>query len=305
MSSRNLLNLVLLLVIAALVAVVVYEPGKKVTPVVKLTPLSKSDINKIEISRIGAPKVVLEKKGSKWQVLQPYAMPANDFKVEAISELAEAESKAHYPIKQGEDLKPYGLDIPRITVVFNDKYKLEFGKTDPLKYQRYIRDDNTLHLIFDRFYYNLSVPAAEYVDHALLPGRPTITKLVLPKLTLSEQGNKWQAEPAIKELSNDRVNELLDNWTGAHATELLDYKPANVQEQAQVYIKGQDKPLVFDILREKDAIVLGRADLGLKYKFTEEIGKSLLELPAKIDVAPAKADSKKPDVKAGAANATK
>ena len=150
MSSRNLLNLVLLIVIAALVAVVVYEPGKKVTPVVKLTPLSKSDVNKIEISRIGAPKVVLEKKGSKWQVLQPYAMPANDFKVEAISELAEAESKAHYPIKQGEDLKPYGLDIPRITIIFNDKYKLEFGKTDPLKYQRYIRDDNTLHLIFDR-----------------------------------------------------------------------------------------------------------------------------------------------------------
>ena len=101
------------------------------------------------------------------------------------------------------------------------------------------------------------------------------------------------------------MNELLDNWTGAHATEMLDYKPAQVTEQAQVYIKGQDKPVVFDILREKDAIVLGRADLGLKYKFTEEIGKSLLELPAKIDVAPAKADSKKPDAKAGAVNAKK
>jgi hypothetical protein len=292
MSSRNLLNLVLLVVIAALVAVVVYEPGKKVPPVIKLTTLTKSAITKIEITRPGNPKVVLAKTDSKWRMLEPYAMPANDFKVEAITDLAEAKSTAQYPIKPGENLKQYGLDKPGITVVFNGKDKLEFGKTEPLKYQRYIRHDNTLHLIFDRFYYNLSAAAAEYVDHALLQGRPTITKLVLPKLTLTAQGDKWQAEPAIKQLSNDQVNELLDNWTGAHATDMLDYKPAKVSEQTQVFIKGQDKPLVFDILRENKAISLGRADLGIKYKFTEDVGKSLLELPAKID-----SDTSKPTTK--------
>jgi len=293
MSSRNLLNLVLLVAIAALVVLVVYEPGKKVAPVVKLTRLSKTAIHKIAITHIGAPKVVLEKKGGKWQMREPYAMPANDFKAEAITELAQAKSTAQYPIKAGEDLKPYGLDHPRLTVVFNDKDKLEFGGTEPLKYQRYIRIDNTLHLIFDKYYYNLSAAAAEYVDHALLPGLPTITKLVLPKLSLTQQGDKWQAQPPVKQLSNDQVNELLDNWTSAHATAMLAYKPGKTDEQAQVYLKGQAKPLVFDVLHEKDAISLGRADLGLKYKFTKDIGNSLLKLPAKIKAEPGKDENAK------------
>jgi hypothetical protein len=294
MSSRNLLNLILLVVIAALVAVLVFKPGKKIEPIIKLTNLSKTAITKIEISHIGAPKIVLEKKDDKWHMLAPYAMPANDFKAEAITELAQAKSTAQYPIKPGENLKPYGLDIPRLTVVFNDKDKLEFGGTEPLKFQRYIRIGDTLHLIFDRYYYNLSAAAPEFVEHALLPGHPTITKLVLPKLSLTQQGDAWQAEPPVKDLSNDQVNELLDNWTGAHATQMLEYKPGKVSEQAQVYLKGQAKPLVFDVLQEKDAISLGRADLGLQYKFTADVGKSLLELPPKIEAEPNKNEKQKP-----------
>lgn len=283
MSSRNLLNLVLLVIVAALVAVAVWEPGKKTPPPpVKLTALSKSAVHKISISRPGAPKVVLEKKDNNWRMLKPYAMPADNFKANAITELAEAKAKAHYPIKKGEDLKPYGLDTPRVSVSFNDKDTLAFGGIETLKYLRYIRKDNTLYLIFDHFYSNISNPAPEFVDHKLLQGQPTITKLVLPKLTLTANGDKWQAQPPVKQLSNDQVNELLDNWTSAHATDVLAYKPGKTGEQAKVYIKGRDKPLVFDITREKDAVSFGRADLGLQYKFSDDIGHGLLKLPAKI-----------------------
>ena len=294
MSSRNLLNLVLLIVIAVLIAVVVYKPGKQVTPVVKLTGLSKSAITKIEIARSGvAKKVILEKTGDTWRMLEPYPVLANKDEVTAVAELAEVQSKAHYPIKPGEDLKPFGLDKPGLTVVLNDTVKLEFGGTEPLNYQRYIRNGDTLHLIFDAYFYRLSGSPTQFVNHALLPGQPAISKLVLPTLTLTEQGHGWQAQPPVKQLSNDQVNELLDNWTNAQATNLLDYKPTGVQQQAQVYLKGQATPLVFDILHEDHAISLGRADLGLKYKFSEEIGKALLQLPAKIDATIPKADLNK------------
>jgi hypothetical protein len=298
MSSRNLLNLVLLVIIAVLVAVVVYKPGKHVTPVVKLTALTQSTITKIEITRSSdAKKVLLEKKGDTWQMLEPYPVPANETQVAKLTELAELQSKAHYPIKPGEDLKPFGLDKPGLTVVFNDTVKLEFGGTEPLNYQRYIRNGETLHLTFDAYFYNLSGNPTQFVVHTLLPGKPTITKLVLPTLSLTAQGHGWQAQPPVKQLSNDQVNELLDNWSNAHAANLLDYKPAAVQQQVQVYLKGQDKPIVFDILHEDHAISLGRADIGLKYQFSEEIGKSLLELPARIDATLPKADASKLDAK--------
>lgn len=282
MSSRNLLNLVLLVVVAVLVAVVVIDPGKKVTPVTRLTSLAKNDVHKIEIARPGSKTVVLEKNGDNWRMLKPYAMPANSFKADAITELAQAKARAHYPIKQGEDLKPYGLMPPRLSVTFNDKVKLEFGGIETLKYLRYIRKNNTLYLIFDHFFSNISNPPAEFVDHKLLTGHPKITKLVLPKLTLTAVGDKWQTQPPIKNLSNDRVNELLDNWNGAHATDVLAYTPDKTGEQARVYIKGKDKPLVFDIIRKKHMISFGRGDLGLQYEFSEDVAEDMLKLPPKI-----------------------
>lgn len=281
MSSRNILNLILLVVIAVLVAVVIYEPGKEAKPEIKVTGLQRTTISKISVTRIGSKPIVLEKKDNKWQMLEPYHMPANEAETESLTELATAPSLAQFPVKE-QELKPYGLDTPRVSVTFNDKEKLEFGGTEPLKHLRYVRYNDTLHVITDRFYYNLSRPATDFVDHALLPGKPTITKLVLPKLTLTSAEEKWQAQPAIKDLSRDQVNELLDNWKAANATELLEYKPVAVKEQVQLYHKDSDKPLVFDVIREEHAISLGRADLGLQYKFTEEIGKGLLQLPPKI-----------------------
>jgi hypothetical protein len=292
MSSRNLLNLVLLVVVAALVAVAVFKPGKKTPPVTRLTSLSASAVHKITISRPGAEQVVLEKQDGKWRMLAPYKIAADGFKADSITELAKAKANAHYPITKDEDLKPYGLDKPRISVTFNDKDKLEFGGIETLKYQRYIRSGDTLFVIFDRYFSSISNPPAEFVDHTLLPGKPSIDKLVLPKLSLSRQGDHWQAQPPVKELSNDQVNELLENWRDAHASDVHKYTPEKNAQQVKVYIKGQDKPVVFDLLYENKQISLGRADLGLKFSFTPEIGKNLLSLPPKIKPATAPAQAK-------------
>jgi len=282
MSSRNLLNLVLLVVVAALVAVAVFKPGKKAPTITRLTSLSASAVHKITISRPGLEPVVLEKQDNKWQMLAPYKIAADGFKADSISELAEAKANAHYPIGKGEDLKPYGLDKPNITVTFNDQDKLAFGGIETLKYQRYIRNGDTLYVIFDRYFSNISNPPAEFVSHSLLPDQPSIDKLVLPDLTLSRQGDHWLAQPPVKDLSNDQVNELLENWRDAHATDVQKYTPAKNAQQLQVYIKGRDKPLIFELLQENKQISLGRADLGLKFSFTPEIAKNLLKLPPKV-----------------------
>jgi hypothetical protein len=295
MSSRNLLNLVLLIIVAVLVIVVVVKPGKQVKPVVKLTSLSSAAINKIVIDRGGSGgKLVLEKHDNHWQMRTPYALPANPDEIAGITELAEVQSKAHYPIKPGEDLTRFGLDKPGVTVVFNDTVKLEFGGTEPLNYQRYIRNGDTLHLAFDAYYLKLNANPTQFVAHNLLPGKPTITKLVLPTLSLTAQGHDWLAQPPVKQLSNDQVNALLENWTTATAINLLAYTPAGSPQQAQVYLQGQDKPLVFDILHEEHAISLGRADLGLKYQFSEDVGKNLLQLPAKIEATLPKPEPHQP-----------
>ena len=281
MSRRNLINLVLLIIVAALVTVVVYEPGIKEERTHKLTGLERSSINKITINRIGTLQVVLEKEQDRWFMREPYAMPANAFKVESIIEMVAAQSHANYPIA-GQDLKPYGLDKPRVTVVFNNNEQIDFGGIEPLKQRRYMRYQDTLHVVTDRFFYNISVTETDYLDHNLFPDKPQVSKLMLPNITLTLKEGTWQTEPQIADYSNDQGNELIDNWLNANALQISEYKPGKPAPQVQVYIEGQEDPLHFDILRESDTFSLGRADLGLQYKFTAAKERDLLKLPARI-----------------------
>lgn len=281
MSRRNLINLVLLGIVAVLVAVVVYEPGIEEEQAVKLTALERSEVKKITINRIGTAQVILEKEQDRWFMREPYAMPANAFKVEAIIEMVAAQSHAQYPIA-GQDLQPYGLDKPRVTVVFNENEKIDFGGIEPLKQRRYMRYHDTLHVVTDRFFHNISVSETDYLDHNLFPDKSQISKLVLPELTLTLKDGQWQTEPQVEGYSNDQGNELIDNWLYANAVQMTDYKPGQPAQQVKVYREGQDDPIVFDVLREADTFSLGRADLGLQYKFTAAKEQDLLRLPAKI-----------------------
>lgn len=84
MSKRNLLNLILLGIVAVLVLVVVYEPGveKKTQP--PLTSIVKATINKVTIERTGQPSVTLEKQGDDWVMQTPFQILANKIKVETL-----------------------------------------------------------------------------------------------------------------------------------------------------------------------------------------------------------------------------
>lgn len=281
MSKRNLINLVLLVLVAILVMLVVYEPGIEEETIHKLTALQRSDVKKITINRIGTMQVILEKEQDRWFMREPYVMPANAFKVETIVEMVAAQSHARYPVT-GQDLKPYGLDQPRVTVVFNDQHRLDFGGIEPLKQRRYMRYQDTLHVVTDRFFHNLSINETDYLEHNLFPDKPKISKLVLPGLTLTLMNGQWQTEPKVENYSNDQGNELIDNWLYANAVQMAEYKPDKPAQQVNVYIEGQDTPIVFDVLREKQSFSLGRADLGLQYQFTAAKENDLLRLPAKI-----------------------
>ena len=85
MTSRNLLNLVLLTVVAVLIVLVVYEPGLEPAPVNPgLTQLTQDDITHIHIQRDTDEDVELQKVNGIWQMLKPYPVLAHDFRVQTI-----------------------------------------------------------------------------------------------------------------------------------------------------------------------------------------------------------------------------
>lgn len=288
MSTRNLINLVLLVIVAILVLVVIYEPGKAPPTTQTLTTLDEKTIHRIHISRTGQADVSLQRtldasgQPGHWQMTAPFHVQANRIKAESLLGLLKQKSLADYSL-EGLDIKSYGLDHPRASITFNDKWKFEFGSTEPINQHRYLRLNNHLYVIDDHFYYQLMSPVTVFVDHQLLTTGEPIKKMILPDFSLSLHDGGWRIAPARNDFSNDQANELIENWRSAHAMHIEEYKPATQAKQVQVYLQDHEKPIVFDIIIHADKFFLGRADLGLKYQIAKDNQRQLLQLPPRIE----------------------
>ncbi len=282
LSSRNLLNLVLVGIVVALVLVVVYEPGKEDESSRLISTLDIAKVTEISIERIGNPSINLSLIDNQWQMQTPYAMKANKIKVESLLDLLAYNYHARYDMAE-LDAKQYGLDIPRTTITFNKEHKFEFGTTEPLKKHRYIRYQNTLYLADDFYYYRILGAATTFLDHALLDEKQKITKIELPGLTLSLKDAMWEANPKPEKYSNDQANELIEHWKLSHAIEMLAYPPAKGTGQVRIYLDNNKEPVRFDIFSLNDEFYLGRKDLNIAYKLANEQRRYLLQLPPAID----------------------
>jgi hypothetical protein len=283
MSKRTLLNLVMLAAVGILVLVVVYEPGLDQQTKTTLTSIDKTTISQVKVERTGQATVTLVKSADNWVMQAPYKISANKIKVESLLTLLEQETFAQYPLKD-LDIKTYGLDIPRATLTFNDKERFEFGGTEPLNKRRYLRYNDTMYVINDHFYYQLMSPVTTFVNHKVLPDSDNITRLVLPDFSLTLKDGTWDMAPKKDDVSNDRANELVENWRLSHAMSIMEYDGKSGQKQAEVYLDNTPTPIVFHILIDNDNVFLGRPDIGIKYQIIKDKGFELLKLPAKLDI---------------------
>lgn len=283
-TQRRLINLLLLVAIVGLTLLLVYQPGKSpVAKPVTISSVSKQAIGKIQIIRQGQADILLQKKDKYWYMLQPYTTFANGFKVNSLLELLDSESIAQYDLLT-LDKKNFGLDKAKASIIFNDQHRFNFGATEPLQHRRYVEYNNTLHLIFDRFYYQLAGHATNFIDHALLPRDKNISALELPRLSVKMHDGTWQLSPKPVDFSMDQVTALLDNWKYAQAIELLplNTKPATDKRIRIWRAAANEAPIEFYILPRGPDLFLARIDLGLIYKLNEEQHQNLLQLPPKL-----------------------
>lgn len=280
MTSRLWLNLALLLLLVILLLVVVYEPGKEVEPApAKLTQLTPETITHIHLQRATGNDIELSKESdNQWWMLNPYYLPANNFRVQSLLRLAETESLGSHPLK---DLQPatYGLDKPRAVVTFNRTVQIKFGDNEPLQQRRYVQVGDLLHTVMDTFYYQAAGNPTTYLAHSLLPPKVDIVKLVLPGLQLVYQEGQWQRTPPHNELSADSSVELIDRWQHAQALELRPTDSKDGKADIEIYLKNQPDPVRFKLLQTEDEVGLIRLGTGLQYILADDVYHHLLSLP--------------------------
>lgn len=280
MASRLWLNLALLLFIAILLVIVIYEPGKEpVATPVSLTPLKATTISHIHIKRLSGKDIELVKEANgQWWMHNPYHLPANEFRVQALLRLAETESLSSHTLDR---LQPatYGLDRPRAIVTFDRSTQISFGDTEPLQQRRYVQIGDQLHTIADTFYYQAAASPTIYLNHALLPPAANIIKLVLPELQLVFKDGQWQRTPPHPDYSADASIELINNWRLAQAVELRASEIKDARADIEIFLADQPEPLRFKLLHTEDETSLIRLGMGLQYVIANDSYDKLLELP--------------------------
>jgi len=260
--------------------VVVYEPGKEVEPPpATLTQLTPEAVNHVHLKRLTGKDIELVKESDgQWWMHNPYHLPANEFRVQSLLRLSQAQSLSSHAL---DELQPatYGLDNPRVVVTFNRTEQLKFGDTEPLQQRRYVQAGDQLHTIADIFYYQAAANPTIYLNYSLLPPTADIVKLVLPDLQLVIKEGQWQRSPEYSELSADASIELINNWQYAQALELRPTEVKDGKADIEVYIKDQAEPIRFKLLQTEDEVSLIRLGMGLQYIIADEVHQRLVSLP--------------------------
>ena len=285
MNKRNLLNLVLFLVVAAL-ALIIYQSEEPDTELERINNIgfdSKvTDITSLVIEHNGRRTSLEKSADNQWQITEPVSIAANNFRINSILKLANAPIHNSYPISQ-LDTDKIGLNRseesssdqnPNTTIVSFGDTTLRFGIINPATNLRYIQIDETVYTIEDVYYPLLSSHFGTLVSLSLLPENSTIEKLVLINQTISKDSSgRWQSNIDI---SADAISATLEDWKTLQAFGIHEYMQRDQLGEVFVYLEGKAEPLAFQVTDTDPWLVLARPELGLEYHLDIEAYDKLI-----------------------------
>ena len=279
MGKRTLLNIWLAIALLALVWVVWQEPGhapKEKDVPVKLTTLTPAAITKIAITtRKGS--VTLDKHGGDWWLSEPIKIAANAVSVDNLLQVLQARSVARFPAA-GRDLSQYGLADPEARLLLNDT-EIRIGNVAPLGQQRYVQLGDTIHLIAERYMFDVPSDAASLVSRDLVPHGKRIAAIALPgaKLVRGDKG-EWSMTPADKGIAADAIQGLVKQWSDVQALRVAAYQKQAAQGEVTIELEGESAPLRYQIVARQPELILARPEIGIQFYVAGEQAERLLNV---------------------------
>jgi hypothetical protein len=283
MKSRVLLNLLLLLGIVVLGLVARFEPGIEAPPdSAAITTLKADDVHRIHINRPVRDDLVLERKtGQDWQIERPVPLPADDFKVRALTRLAEQQPVRSYPANE-MDLAELQLAPPYASAILNDT-AIEFGNLDPIDQLRYVRVRDRVYLIPDNYLPLMETGFSQFVRLQLFDPQARIESVSVPGLTVDHGGKDWRVEPQ-QAVSADALEQFFKIWQTASAISIQPADPEKTGEPVEIRLHDNPEPVALQIIAREPALVLARPDWGIQYRMGNRSEAMLTLDAAKADI---------------------
>lgn len=292
LSTKTILNIVLLVIVVILIVVLKYKPGQEPLDAHRITKIDPNTIEHIRLERIGADPIEFARQDKQWVMIAPYKIGAIQINVESLLDLLQYNFIEKYSTANLE-LKKYDLDIPRAVIIYNRQHRFEFGKTESLNKLRYLKFNDNMFLTEDYFHHRILGAATSFIHTRLIAKDQVIEQIKLPGMDLKYDNGNWQLTPQSMKALNDQLNHLADNWKHAHAIGITTYQDIVTQGQVELIFKGDPQPLVLQIVNQDKKFYLARTDYKIMYRLANEKRRYLLQLPPPIDIKQLEKDTGK------------
>lgn len=264
MKSRILLNLLLIMGIVVLGLIARFEPGiEPPTEAAAITTLKSADVHRIHLNRPMRDDLVLVRKAADdWQIENAVPLPAEDFKVKALTRLAEQKPARSYAASD-MDLAKLQLDPPYASVILND-IAIEFGSLEPIDQLRYVRVNDRVFLIPDNYLPLVEAGFTQFVRQRLFDAQAQIESISVPGLSVTRSGGDWKVDPE-RTVGTDVLQQFFDIWQTASADGIQPADPAQAGDEVEIRLQGGET-VDFQVISRQPELVLSRPDWGIQYR---------------------------------------
>ncbi|MFB3904250.1 MAG: DUF4340 domain-containing protein [Acidobacteriota bacterium] len=138
----------------------------------KVLAFDRDQVQNIEITRASEP-IKLKKQGEKWLLEQPLQETADEGTVSSLLSTLESAEAQKFVAEQPDDLKPYGLQEPVVTVRIREQGKdgwkaLELGKKEDDTYLARTTDRTPVFTVKTEVYDKLNQKLWEFRDKSVV-----------------------------------------------------------------------------------------------------------------------------------------
>jgi hypothetical protein len=274
MSSRTIVNLLLLLAIVILGLVARYEPGIEAPAENQsITTIKADQVHRIHVNRpIRNDLVFVRNADRQWILERDTPLPADAFKIRALARLAEQKPVRSYPVEE-MDLADLQLDPPYASAIINDT-SIEFGILEHINDLRYVRVTDQIHLIPDTHLQLMEAGFSQFVRPELFGKDERITSVQLPDLLVRKTETDWEADPA-QSVSSSTLGQFIDNWQQAKSLHIQPASAGLDGEPVSIGLANDMPPVQLLIITRDPELVLARPDYGVQYRMGSH-GKAML-----------------------------
>ncbi|MGQ0442811.1 MAG: DUF4340 domain-containing protein [Methylophilaceae bacterium] len=296
MKKRWILNLVMLVLVAGLVAFLYLRPqaDNTVEANYEISQLKLAEITSATAEFPAQAPVTFEKIEGLWRFVAPYKTRADQISVQRILSIIAATSKEKFP---STDLAKYGLDNPQLKLKLSGPKVNEtfiFGTFNPVTDEQYVAYKDAIYLLPGNYSEAASTQPIEMVDRAsLAPSEASqiagfdlsrLEQWEEVRLNVGIENGQWKTNVPKAKPTQNEMNEWLEfSWKQNAAKSVEFYTPDRKVIYPSLEVKLKDgKKVHFDKISEAPELLLGRPDEGLIYHFSNDVGFTMLNPPLNL-----------------------